>query len=137
MQTTNLIAQNSVDIKDIGAATGTSTFARNMGGSLGISVLGSIYASRLADTMGGGANGAQNLHQNGQITPAALQSLPQAVQDLFKQAVTDGIQGVFFWASVVAAAGFVLALFIRHVPLRGHTPTPAQAAESTAEELAF
>jgi len=131
MQTTNLIAQNSVHIKDIGAATGTSTFARNMGGSLGISVLGSIYASRLADAMGGGG-----LHQNGQITPAALHALPQPIQDLFKHAVTDGIQAVFFWASIVAAAGFVLALFIRHVPLRGHAPTPAQAAEQAAEELA-
>ncbi|MFE5838946.1 MDR family MFS transporter [Arthrobacter sp. NPDC056493] len=137
MQTTNLIAQNSVHIKDIGAATGTSTFARNMGGSLGISVLGSIYASRLADAMGGGAGGSGNLHQSGQITPAALHSLPQAVQDLFKQTVTSGIQSVFLWAAVVAAAGFVLALFIRHVPLRGHTPTPAQSAEATAEELAF
>jgi EmrB/QacA subfamily drug resistance transporter len=133
MQTTNLIAQNSVHIKDIGAATGTSTFARNMGGSLGISVLGSIYASRLADAMGGGDGG---LHQNGQITPAALHALPQAVQDLFKHAVTDGIQAVFFGASIVAAAGFVLALFIRHAPLRGHAPTPAQAAEQAAEELA-
>jgi len=131
MQTTNLIAQNSVHIRDIGAATGTSTFARNMGGSLGISVLGSIYAGRLADSMGAGG-----LHQSGQITPAALQSLPQAVQDLFKTAVTNGIQSVFFLASLVAAAGFVLALFIRHVPLRGHAPSPAEAAEQAAEELA-
>lgn len=134
MQTTNLIAQNSVHIRDIGAATGTSTFARNMGGSLGISVLGSIYAGRLADAMGGGSDG---LHQNGQITPATLQSLPAAVQELFKTAVTDGIQSVFLWASIVAAAGFVLALFIRHVPLRGHAPTPTEAAEATAEELAI
>lgn len=133
MQTTNLIAQNSVQIRNIGAATGTSTFARNMGGSLGISVLGSIYAGQLANAMGGGAGG---LHQNGQITPAALQSLPQPVQDLFKTAVTDGIQSVFLWASIVAAVGFVLALFIRHVPLRGHAPTPGEAAEKTAEELA-
>ena len=131
MQTTNLIAQNSVHIRDIGAATGTSTFARNMGGSLGISVLGSIYAGRLADSMGAGG-----LHQSGQITPAALQSLPQAVQDLFKTAVTNGIQSVFFLAALVAAAGFILALFIRHVPLRGHAPSPAEAAEQAAEELA-
>ncbi|MFH5877390.1 hypothetical protein [Arthrobacter sp. NA-172] len=136
MQTTNLIAQNSVDIRDIGAATGTSTFARNMGGSLGISVLGSIYASRLADTMGK-AGGAGSLHQSGQITPAALHSLPAAIQALFKTAVTSGIQSVFLWASIVAAAGFVLALFIRHVPLRGHTTTPTETVEATAEELAF
>lgn len=52
MPTTNLIAQYSVHIKEIGAATGTSTFAPNMGGSLGISVPGSIYASRLVETIG-------------------------------------------------------------------------------------
>jgi EmrB/QacA subfamily drug resistance transporter len=136
MQTTNLIAQNSVNIRDIGAATGTSTFARNMGGSLGISVLGSIYANRLADTMGK-AGGSGSVHQSGQITPAALHSMPAAIQDLFKTAVTSGIQSVFFWAAIVAAVGFVLALFIRHVPLRGHTPTPPEAAEATAEELAI
>ncbi|MBT8161860.1 MULTISPECIES: MDR family MFS transporter [Arthrobacter] len=135
MQTTNLIAQNSVQITDIGAATGTSTFARNMGGSLGISVLGSIYANRLTDTMGNGGGGG--LHQSGQITPAALHQLPQAIQDLFKTAVTNGIQSVFLWAAIVAAVGFVLAMFIRHVPLRGHAPTPTAAAEATAEELAF
>ncbi|MGZ4660035.1 MAG: hypothetical protein ACXVYB_02020 [Arthrobacter sp.] len=77
MQTTNLIAQSSVHIKDIAAATGTSAFARNKSGSLGISVLGSIYASRLADTMG--KPGTGGLHQSGQITPAALHSLPPAV----------------------------------------------------------
>jgi EmrB/QacA subfamily drug resistance transporter len=134
MQTTNLIAQNSVHIKDIGAATGTSTFARNMGGSLGISVLGSIYASRLAEAMG--TTGAGGLHQGSQVTPAALHSLPPEIQDLFKNAVTNGIQSVYIWASLVAAAGFVLAWFIKQVPLRGHAPTPAQTAESTAEELA-
>lgn len=132
MQTTNLIAQNSVHVRDIGAATGTSTFARNMGGSLGISVLGSIFASRLADAMGGGGS---RLHQTEQVTPATLQALPEALQHLFKQAVTDGIQGVFFWASLVAAAGFVLAWFLRHVPLRSRAAA-AEAAEASAEELA-
>lgn len=125
---------NSVHIKDIGAASGTSTFARNMGGSLGISVLGSIYASRLADTMG--SPGAGGLHQRGQITPAALHSLPAEIQDLFKYAVTDGIRNVYLWASIIAAAGFVLAWFIKQVPLRGYGPTPAQNAEAVAEELA-
>jgi hypothetical protein len=98
----------------------------------GVSMLGSIYARRLAETMGG-SNGH---HQSGQITPAALQSLPPAIQEVFKTAVTNGIQSVFLWAAIIAAVGFVLALFIRHVPLRGHAPTPAQNAEATAEELA-
>jgi EmrB/QacA subfamily drug resistance transporter len=137
MQTTNLIAQNSVNVRVIGAATGTSTFARNMGGSICISVLGSIYASRLTDTMNQTGNNTGGLHQSGQLTPATLHALPPAIQDLFKHAVTNGIQEVFLVASIIAAAGFVLAWFIKQVPLRGHAPTPAQAAEATAEELAI
>ncbi|MFF2243344.1 MDR family MFS transporter [Arthrobacter sp. NPDC058130] len=131
MQTTSLIAQNSVDVRNIGAATGISTFARNMGGSLGISVLGSIYASRLADTMGKPESGGLQL--GGQVTPAALHSLAPEIQDLFKHAVTNGIQDVYLWASIIAVAGFVLAWFIRQVPLRGYDPAPV----ATAEELAI
>jgi hypothetical protein len=51
-------------------------------------------------------------------------------------AMSGLIIAMLLWASLVAAAGFVLAWFIKQVPLRGHTPAPAQAAESTAEELA-
>ena len=39
MQTTSLIAQNSVTIRDLGAATGASTFVRNLGGAIGTSFL--------------------------------------------------------------------------------------------------
>jgi hypothetical protein len=82
-------------------------------------------------------NNTGGLHQSGQLTPATLHALPPAIQDLFKHAVTNGIQEVFLVASIIAAAGFVLAWFIKQVPLRGHAPTPAQAAEATAEELAI
>ena len=136
MQTTNLVAQNSVHVKDIGVATGTTTFARNMGGSLGISILGSIYAGRLTDTLAAAHSPAPS-NGSGQLTPATLQALPLPVQQLFKQAVTNGIQDVFFLSALVAAAGFILAWFIRQVALRGHAPAPAQAVETTAEELAI
>ena len=130
MQTTNLIAQNSVNVRDIGAATGTSTFARNMGGSLGISVHGSIYASRLTDTMNQAGTNTGGLHQSGPTHPRHPARTATG-------AVTNGIQEVFLVASSIAAAGFVLAWFIKQVPLRGHAPTPAQTVEATAEELAI
>ena len=49
MQTSTLIAQNSLDLRDMGAGTGVSTFLRNMGSSLGVSILGAIYAHHLTD----------------------------------------------------------------------------------------
>lgn len=130
MQTTTLIAQNSVSLRDLGAATGASTFLRNMGGSLGVSVLGAIYTSRLTGSLvAHGASGT--LDGAAGMTPAALKALPAGARQLFQQAVTDGIAGVFAWGAVLSAAGFVVALFIRHVPLRGAAPAAATAAAVT------
>jgi hypothetical protein len=127
MQTTMLIAQNSAPLKDMGAATGAATFLRNMGGSLGVSVLGALYTSTLADsfTSAGGAAGAGNAGGAvAQMTPEALRNLPEAVQHAFAQAVSDGVGIAFAWGAGVAVIGIVLALFIRHVPLRGFGGAP-------------
>lgn len=130
MQTTTLIAQNSVSLRDIGAATGASTFLRNMGGSLGVSVLGAIYTSRLKDSLA--AHGAPiSVDGSASMTPDALRALPTTARQLFQHAVTDGIVGVFTWGAAIAAVGFALAWFIRHVPLRGSAP-PADTAHVPA-----
>src|SRR5207249_2850974 len=51
MQNTLLITQSSVELRDMGAASGSATLFRTIGGSLGIALLGSIYTSRLQDTL--------------------------------------------------------------------------------------
>ncbi|NYI07971.1 MDR family MFS transporter [Allostreptomyces psammosilenae] len=129
MQTTMLIAQNSVALRDMGAATGASTFLRNMGGSLGVSLLGSLYTNRLRDSLeaqgGGAAAGTEGLGSIAEVTPEVLRQMAEPVRHAFQVAVTEGIQVVFVGSAVVAAVGFVLAWFIRHVPLRGSGPAPS------------
>ena len=49
MQTTMVASQNSVEAKDIGVATSTTTFFRQMGGTLGVAVFMSILFSQLKD----------------------------------------------------------------------------------------
>ncbi|MFB7321555.1 MULTISPECIES: MDR family MFS transporter [unclassified Streptomyces] len=132
MQTTMLIAQNNAPLKDMGAATGAATFLRNMGGSLGVSLLGSVYASTLTDSVvshGGMATGSGGSAAVSQMTPEALKNLPEAARHVFQQAVTDGVSSVFTWGAVVAGAGLLIALLIRQVPLRGFE-TPAHADTS-------
>lgn len=129
MQTTNLIAQNSVTLRDLGAATGASTFVRNLGGSLGVAILGAIYTHQITTHLGsaGGAIGGSAAS----LTPAALRDLPAEVQEIFRSAVVAGTHEIFVWSAPIAAVGFLIAWFIRQVPLRGSTPTPAQ--EQAAE----
>ncbi|MCI9888925.1 MFS transporter [Micrococcales bacterium 31B] len=128
MQTTSLIAQNSVQMRDLGAATGTSTFVRNIGGSLGIAVLGSVFTHQLTGSLGqlGGAAGGGEA-ASGSLTPEALQALPTAVQILVKQGMTDAVTEVFLVAALMSIAGFVASLFIKQVALRAAPQKPANA----------
>jgi predicted MFS family arabinose efflux permease len=135
MQTSTLIAQNSLDMRDIGAGTGVSTFLRNMGSSLGVSILGAIYTSHLTASLAAASTGGSGSVSASSMTPAALRALPEAARRVFQQAVTTGIDHLFLWGSAVAVLGFVVALFVTHVPLRGGKPAanaePVAAPEAT------
>ncbi|EST33210.1 hypothetical protein N566_19610 [Streptomycetaceae bacterium MP113-05] len=137
MQTSTLIAQNSVAMRDMGVGSGAVTFLRNMGSSLGVSLLGALYTSRLTESLtragiGGGSGDMGDSASS--MTPKALKALPDTVQHVFQQAVTDGITTLFTWGAVVAAAGIAVALLIRHVPLR-EAANP-QKAETEPERVA-
>jgi EmrB/QacA subfamily drug resistance transporter len=134
MQTTMLIVQNSVPQRDVGSASGASTLFRTIGGSLGVSLLGALFASELQSTLGGrlGAGSADQLTGGGQLTPAMLGQLPEAVRAVYQQAITDGVQQVFMWGAMIAVVAVVAAVIIREVPLRGSPtgPPPAPGPQS-------
>jgi EmrB/QacA subfamily drug resistance transporter len=138
MQTTMLIAQNSVDPKDMGVASSTSTFFRNIGGSFGVSLLGAIFASRLRDELTArlGEQAAGSFSGgSGNIDPAALDRLPAPVRASLIDSISLATASIFFWGMLIAVAIPVLAWFIKEVPLRGPsaTETPAETVAETVE----
>jgi EmrB/QacA subfamily drug resistance transporter len=132
MQMVSLIAQNSVGLKDMGVASSARMFFQQMGGSLGVAAFGALFASRLNAAMGA-APGAGQFHVSGQFDPAMVKSLPPAVQHTVLNGIAHAVQGVFTWVTPAAALLFVLALFIKEVPLRGRAPS----AEKPAPEAEF
>jgi EmrB/QacA subfamily drug resistance transporter len=136
MQTTNLVMQNSVEQRDLGAASGASTLFRTIGGSLGVSLLGVFYADSLTGSLTSqvGAEQAAKL-AGGQLTPATLGGLPAAIGEAYRTAVASGVTTAFLWAAVVALVAVVAAWFIREVPLRGSIPTGPVAEPLTGEPL--
>lgn len=51
MQITMLVAQNSVEMKDMGVASSSATLFRTLGGSFGVALMGSLFTSQVTDTM--------------------------------------------------------------------------------------
>ncbi|GGU05690.1 MDR family MFS transporter [Streptomyces violascens] len=125
MQMVMTMAQNSVEMRDMGAASASMNLFRTIGGSLGVAVFGSLFTGAVTAHLPGTGSGS---------APDAdsLASLPVAARDAYLHAVTRGTHQIFLTAAVLCAAAFVAALCVKEVPLRGK-PQPVQAdAQSKA-----
>ncbi len=121
MQTTLLIAQNSVEQRDLGVASSAATFFRSIGGSFGVSLFGAVFnhglTGQLTDRFG--ADAAERMSSSGgQIDAAALAALPAPVRTGFLESLAASIGTVFWWAVPFAIAVPLLAAFIKEIPLR-------------------
>ena len=113
--------QNTVDRREIGTATASVNLFRAIGGSLGVAVYGAVFAGgmrhwlprRLGDHLpvGVDAHGIQT-------SPDHIRALPAGVQHGIAQSVADALHLVFLTAAPVAAAGFLVVLYLRERPLR-------------------
>ncbi|MFJ6483212.1 MDR family MFS transporter [Streptomyces sp. NPDC091682] len=131
MQITMLVAQNSVEMKDMGVASSSATLFRTLGGSFGVALMGSLFTTRVTDTMaerlGPEAAGAAG---SAQLDAASLAKLPEAVRDAYQHAVAAGTHSAFLLGAAIAVLGFAAAWFVKEVPLRGAGPAaPAGSAD--------
>lgn len=139
MQTTMLIAQNSVEQKDLGVASSAATFFRSIGGSFGVSLFGAIFVNRLHSEIAtrlGSAAADQITSTGGRVDPSRLGQLPRGVYDALLHGIASGLSHVFVWAVPFAAVVAVLAFFIKEVPLRSgptHASKPATDDSGTPE----
>jgi EmrB/QacA subfamily drug resistance transporter len=131
MQITTLVAQNSVAPRDIGVASSSRTFFQQIGGSIGVSAFGAIFAHRLTSQLSARLPGVHLATGGGQsLNPVELTHLPAAIEHEVYAAITYAVQGVFWWAVPAALVVFVLAWLIKEVPLRGSAaPEEKPAAE--------
>jgi len=134
MQVLVLVVQNDARPQDIGVATSTATFFRSVGGSFGVAIFGTIFATRLADQL---AHFPQSvtarLGSGVHLSPEQAKHLPPAVHADFLQAFAHALHGVFLFGMVLAVVPFLLSWLLKEVPLR---TTLAPAAELTTEEAA-
>ncbi|WP_247746841.1 MDR family MFS transporter [Streptomyces oryzae] len=145
MQLTMLIAQNSVELKDMGVASSTTTLFRTIGGSFGVALMGTIFARHVEDSMresaaasGQSGSGPASKLADGaaQLDAASLEKLPEQVRAAYEHAVVSGTHAVFLLAAGVTVLAFVAAWFIKEVPLKdaaAQSPEEPQDGAPSAE----
>ncbi|WP_072689861.1 MDR family MFS transporter [Rhodococcus marinonascens] len=119
MQNLVLAVQNTVSVQDIGAASSSVAFFRTFGGAIGVSVLGSVLATRVSDQS---AEGFAKLGLPTDSTSGGgslnLASLPTPVQDVIRAAYGDATGRIFLIAAAAAVVTLIAVVLLPNRPLR-------------------
>ncbi|MEX2100749.1 MAG: MDR family MFS transporter [Acidimicrobiia bacterium] len=126
MQVLVLATQNEAPIQDLGVATSTVSFARAVGGSVGVAMFGALFSSRITELLG--KSDALDL------TPELIKRLPNSQQVATANAFSDAITQVFLYAVPLLLVAFVLTWFLKETPLR---TSSGQARRAVAFDLEF
>jgi EmrB/QacA subfamily drug resistance transporter len=159
MQTLVLAVQNAVPASDMGVATASATFFRQMGGTLGVSVFLSILFSTVGGYIASAFRSAaatpsfqaaladpsvaSNPVNAPAVSPATgaiqvvqdssvLQRMDPRLAEPFLQGYSQSMDLVFLVAACVIFVGFVLIWFLTETPLRTTSGIQARQAEEAA-----
>ena len=146
-----IVVQNAVPFRQLGVATSNLTFFRQIGGSVGLAVTGTIFGSRLVEELPGqltaagvpaqavgqfsnaGTSALDNLVGVGNDLGTQILSLvPPALQDSVKPIIPNIVNGIHSAFTIGVTAAFQIGLvttilaagtafFLHEIPLRTHT----------------
>ncbi|WP_353809635.1 MDR family MFS transporter [Agromyces sp. SYSU T00194] len=139
MQNLVLVVQNDTPVQQLGAASAGVTFFRSLGGTVGVSVMGAVLGTRIADLIRDGLGdldpselaGAQALADG---TIPNVSELPGPVRTVVESAYGLGVAEVFLIAVPLAVISLIAICFLPNRPLQ--TVNAAQRLAAEAEEAA-
>ncbi|MET8078607.1 MFS transporter [Streptomyces sp. NPDC005303] len=115
-----LAVQNSVRPADLGTATSANNYFRQIGGSVGAAIFGTLFADRLADSLRQRLPAAEGLPDPESITPQLVHALPPALRDDYIRAYADAMPRIFLYLVPVLVLGLLIACFLKEKPLVSH-----------------
>ncbi|MFE7120894.1 DHA2 family efflux MFS transporter permease subunit [Streptomyces sp. NPDC057654] len=139
MQVLTIAVQNTVAYHELGSATSGVTFFRTLGSSFGTAIFGTLYSNRLGPNIESALARVPGVPASAVQSPQGLAKLPAAQARPIVDAYADTVNYVFQWVVPVAVVGFVVAWFLKEVPLRDSARAGASdmgegfAAPSSAE----
>ncbi|UIX29787.1 MFS transporter [Streptomyces sp. GQFP] len=122
-----LAVQNSVRPADLGTATSANNYFRQIGGSVGAAIFGTLFANRLAESLENSlpTRAGARLPDPDSITPQLVHALPPALRDSYIRAYADAMPRIFLYLVPVLVLGLLIAFFLKEKPLVSHHTAPA------------
>ena len=149
-----LIVQNSVPPREIGTASSSLTFFQQIGGTVGLTIAGTIFASKLIEEIPGqlvsagvpqqlvdqfqSQGGKLDLTGTGDLGAAILAQVPPQFQSFVQPYINNIVAGIHeafsvavggtMWLGIAGALiAAVVVLFLKEQPLRSTYEMPAEA----------
>lgn len=122
MQVVVLVVQNSVPVDQIGTATSTNNYFREVGAALGVAIFGAMFTNRLSERLtdvftSSGASTSDAASATATLEPSVMDQLPEPVRDGIVTAYADALAPVFWYLVPFIAVALLLAFFLKEIPL--------------------
>ncbi|MCU1636839.1 MAG: major facilitator transporter [Cryobacterium sp.] len=123
MQNLVLVVQNSIEVHNLGVATSAVTFFRSLGGTVGVSVLGSVLGTIVAQQIKDGiltlapADQAAAARTLGSGTIPHVADLPGVIRTLVESAYGFGVGSVFLLSVPLAVITLIAVIFLPNAKL--------------------
>ena len=142
------VVQNAIEARHLGTATSGNNFFREVGVSLGASLIGAAFSSGLTSNLTArigelarstdpavlGTLAQFKDADTSSLTPALVDQLPTVLHDAVASSYADALLPIFGWMIPLFVATSVIALLLPEVPLSQKTAMEQIAeAEDTAE----
>jgi len=136
--------------KYLGVASSQIQFWRNLGGTVGSSILGAVLTNRLPGYLSARiadlhlpVQALRNLPSGGAnsiLQPGALNQLPKVVATAIRLALADTLHDIYFFAGLILIVALVSTVFLKEVPLTAAPsrtgfgdPVPTDEADEAAQ----
>ncbi|WP_172119659.1 MDR family MFS transporter [Actinomyces faecalis] len=131
LQLSVLIIQNALPARVLGTATSTNNFFREIGVSVGNTVVGVLFTSRLTGSLLAVGLSSQDATS---LTPAAIASMDPSTQAHISAAYQDALGPVLLGLAPVLVVAALVALAFRPIPLSVKTGLEQVADEEARKQ---
>lgn len=147
----NLTIQNAVSHKFLGVATATGQLFRELGGTIGVAIMGSVLGSFLMKkisktempTMSAQENelvniqdpqilmDSENLENIRNSIPEQAVGMFDSMVEVLKEALTYALNGVFAFSAAIILIAVITTFFLKEIPLRSTNEEEIENEEGT------
>lgn len=145
MQQYTLVVQNAVARSDLGVATATLQFFRNVGNTVGIAIFGGVMTSGLgasiaahlpAELVARAGDSLDDIDAGAALDPAATAGMPPEVLEAIRAGLADQLHDTFMLGLPIMVVVFFATLAIRSIPLRDTVHTTDEAQREYLDTMA-